>query len=112
MRRAGQVVPLDSCGTHPQGWTRFYFAGWRGVVVRFAPDKYEPNRELRGQYAYDTARHRLRAAFATKLFWDKNPDALGDSLRVTVALADPKHARLRGTFGKDSIALTLTRLRD
>ncbi len=112
LTRAGQPVPLDSCGTAEQGWTRFYFAGWHGAVVRFAPDKYEPNRELRGKYVYDATRHQLRAAFATKPSRDKNPEAPGDSLLTTVVLADPRHARLRGTFGQDSVVVALTKLRD
>lgn len=114
LTRAGRWVPLDSLGSDPQGWTRLYFAGGAGsCVFRFHPDRYEPQRELRGRYTYDAARYLLRADLQSggvDLRDGWRP--LGDSLTATVTIADARHARLHGMFGPDSVDVTLTRLRD
>ncbi len=108
----GQPVVLDSCGGGTRGgWTRLYFAGWQGCVARFHPYRYEPKRELRGEYQYDAARHQLRAAM-----WPgghpPTPKAIADSLVVTVQQTAPQHVRLTGRLGHSPILMSLTRLRD
>lgn len=108
MRQNGRPVVPDSCGTG--GWTRLYFAGWQGCVARFHPYKYEPQRELRGNYTYDPARRQLHAALQAR----NTPrlQSAPDSLVATVLLTDARHARLTGRLGTAPVELTLSRLHD
>ncbi len=111
LSRAGRRVPLDSVGTDPHGWTRCYFGQARRsrMAIRLHPNRYEPRRELRGDYRYaaGTLRALLRPA-AT----DRSRMGPGDSLVATIRLAaDQRHASVTGTFGRDPLELTMTRIR-
>lgn len=106
LTRNGQTVLANAWLTDTTAWNRVYFSGWQGVAFSPNPYRYKPVESLRGDYEFDSTKNTLRL-----MMYRSDAAKTPDTIRATISNRTAKTMRLRGVFYRDTVDMSLARLR-
>ncbi|MBC7568220.1 MAG: hypothetical protein H7319_00605 [Spirosoma sp.] len=106
MTRNGQILQSDAWLTDTTAWNRIYFAGWQGCAFSPNPYRYKPAESWRGKYEFDSTKNTLRL-----MMFQSDTAKVPDTIQLAVSNRTAKSMRLQGVFHRDTVDMSLVRLR-
>ncbi len=106
MARNGQMLQSDAWLADTTAYNRIYFAGWYGCVFSPNPYRYRPAESLRGTYKFDSTKNTLRL-----MIFQSDTAKVPDTIQLAVSNRTAKSMRLQGVFYRDTVDMSLVRLR-